>query len=348
MQVINARNAQEALPLALRLLDQKGILRDSRNGPVRVIPEPVTVVYSHPMERVIFWPERDANPFFHLAESLWMIAGCNDVEFPARYAKQIAEYSDDGELLHGAYGYRWRNHFGIDQLSWIAKKLKGNPDDRRCVLAIWDARADLMRAGKDLPCNTIATLSRNHEGALDLTVFQRSGDAIWGVLGANVVHMSFMQEYVAMMIGCPVGTYHQVVSNFHAYVKVFDGLKSIGPDRMNYIRNPYVDKRVSVASMGTDLLRADRAIGDLLHSAYHDLNRKSLSSEPFFQIASAMMHAHQAWRLGLDEERYITALRILSEQPQDNDWIVAGTEWLQRRHDKWKQRFILTGDQEVK
>ena len=69
MKVLQVRNVHEALPRALQLLDREGIRRESRNGPVIQGP-PVATVYMHPWERVLFWPERDANPFFHLYESL--------------------------------------------------------------------------------------------------------------------------------------------------------------------------------------------------------------------------------------------------------------------------------------
>jgi hypothetical protein len=275
-----------------------------------------------------------------------MLAGRNDVDFPARYAKQIATYSDDGEILYGAYGYRWRSHFGVDQLVHIAENLRKNPEDRRCVLAMWDARIDLTRQnGKDLPCNTIATLSRNANGALDLTVFQRSGDIIWGVLGANCVHMSLMQEYVALMIGCPVGSYHQIVNNFHAYVDVFYTLHSIRPDRVNYIDNPYADGRVVASRMDCSSREADEYIEQVLHNADYEFDRRPHGANLFFNTTDALLRAHQAWRLGANGDRYLIPLDILSQFDQKSDWIVAGTDWIQRRYDRWKQRFILTGDE---
>ena len=119
MKVIHARNAHEALHKGLQYMAVHGIARESRNGPVLVAPVPVVTVYQRPTERVVFWPERDANPWLHLMEALWMIGGRQDVAFPAYFAKQMLEYSDDGKLLHGAYGFRWRHHFGFDQLDDI-------------------------------------------------------------------------------------------------------------------------------------------------------------------------------------------------------------------------------------
>lgn len=107
MHVLHVRNVNAALQRGVHLIFNEGVRRDSRNGPVKVIPEPVTTVYRKPLERVLFAAERDANPFFHFFEALWMLAGRSDVHFPARFAGNIVNYSDDGDTLHGAYGRRW-------------------------------------------------------------------------------------------------------------------------------------------------------------------------------------------------------------------------------------------------
>ena len=79
MHVINARNVNSAYPQALHYIAIAGDRVASRNGPVLRAPEPVSTVYAKPWERVLFDPQRDANPFFHLFESLWMLDGRNDV-----------------------------------------------------------------------------------------------------------------------------------------------------------------------------------------------------------------------------------------------------------------------------
>ena len=68
MQVIEVRNVHDALLRGLELLEVHGITRDSRNGPVRESECPVTTVYHRPQERVLFWEQRDGNPFFHFME----------------------------------------------------------------------------------------------------------------------------------------------------------------------------------------------------------------------------------------------------------------------------------------
>jgi thymidylate synthase len=216
------------LPLALDRLFKGGVRRESRNGPVLQLPGPTILCYERPMERVIFWPERDANPFFHLMEALWMLEGRRDVEPMAYYASRMKDYSDDGKVFNGAYGHRWRKHFGIDQLPFIISRLRKNPDDRRQVLGMWDPMHDCYdQQTVDLPCNTHIYFARNETGALDMTVCNRSNDLVWGALGANVVHMSFLQEHVANGIGCAVGKYYQFTNNLHGYLATAEPLRCL-------------------------------------------------------------------------------------------------------------------------
>ena len=132
----------------------------------------------------------------------------------------FSEFSDDGETLHDAYGYRWRRAFNQDQLEKIALRLKRNSDDRRCVLQMWDVYQDLDREGKAIPCNLSATFQIDREGRLDMNIFNRSNDIIWGAYGANAVHFSMLMEYMAHWIGVPMGYMRQFSMNWHAYTAI--------------------------------------------------------------------------------------------------------------------------------
>ncbi len=237
-------NVNHALSDGIEWLLLAGLEEPSRNGPVIVSPEPVMTTYLHPEERVLFSPMRDANPFFHLMESLWMLSGSDEIEFPVRFNKNFAQFSDDGETQHGAYGYRWRRHFGYDQLPVIIEELQNNPETRRCVLQMWDAGQwsveidgynprlvgydDLhyaMTPGtKDAPCNTHIYFDARG-GKVNMTVLCRSNDIYWGAYGANAVHFSMLQEYVAAMAGYDVGLYRQFSNNFHVYTELYPNLK---------------------------------------------------------------------------------------------------------------------------
>lgn len=355
MKVLEVRNVQEALPAGLDYLRREGVERDSRNGPVLVAPGPVTTVFREPRERVIFWPERDANPFFHLAESLWMLAGRDDVAYPAQFVKRMRDFSDDGKIFHGAYGFRWRNHFllevedppagaagysSIDQIESIILMLTRNPDDRRCVLQMWDATVDLGRKGKDIPCNTQAYFSRGGDGELNMTVCCRSNDMIWGAYGANAVHFSYLQEYIAAGIGCEVGRYWQMSNNYHAYADLFEKLEPLAdraPDpfrtKEDFFYDVVADPMTPFPLVSTPLKQWRQDLAMFLDEGVVIGLR-----DPFFRrVATPMLLAHRAYQENTGEERYEKALEILG-QCQALDWKAAGKQWVTRRYEKWKER----------
>ncbi len=254
MHVIHVKNVHEALPAGVHHLQNYGVREESRPGKVLVAPTPVMTVYDSPLERVMFWKERDANPFFHLMESLWMLAGRNDVEWIVRFNSNMKQFSDDGVIFHGAYGHRWREHFiadlGVDQLEYVVRLLTANPKTRRAVIQMWDAPVDLYvnERPKDIPCNTHIYLQARTEGlvyVLDMTVCCRSNDMIWGAYGANAVHFSILQEYLAAKLGLLVGKMYQLSNNFHAYVDVFEKVAILDSETRNPYRkmdhNPYFD-----------------------------------------------------------------------------------------------------------
>ena len=113
MKVINARNVNDALLLGIDLFndDTNYRVQESRNGTTYEALEPVTTVYSNPCERVCLLKARDANPFFHYIESLWMLAGRKDLKPLTYFVKSMEDFSDDGETLWGAYGWRWKSYF---------------------------------------------------------------------------------------------------------------------------------------------------------------------------------------------------------------------------------------------
>jgi hypothetical protein len=70
MKVIEVRNVNQALQEGLEYLYAEGATEQSRAGSVLVSPCPVATVYARPEQRVLFSAARDANPVFHLMESL--------------------------------------------------------------------------------------------------------------------------------------------------------------------------------------------------------------------------------------------------------------------------------------
>ena len=140
MKTIHARNVNEALVLGIQALAESGKAYPSRNGDMIEYPGPVTTTYLRPTERVLFEPLRDANPFLHFFESLWMLAGRDDVAYLTQFVKRFKEFSDDGKTFNGAYGHRWRSWFqgrtpGRPVRSGHAGILHASAHCRRCNLS---------------------------------------------------------------------------------------------------------------------------------------------------------------------------------------------------------------------
>ena len=234
MIVLAGTNVNDLYTQGITLIQENGKPDKSRAGDVLVMPCPVMSVYEKPMERVLFDQRRDANPFFHLFEGLWMLSGSNDVDPLTHYVKDFSRFAEDDGVIHGAYGYRWRTEFGFNQLDVIVQKLRTNPQDRQAVLQMWDCSMcdDLTLDWKDRPCNTHCYF-RARDGELDMTIMCRSNDIIWGAYGANAVHFSMLLEYMAGRIGIRVGKMYQFSNNYHAYVNM---LEKVGTPKD---RSPY-------------------------------------------------------------------------------------------------------------
>lgn len=326
MHVIYAFNPDDALARGVLLLKAHGTREDSRVGPVLVADAPVATVYGQPRNRVSFSPVRDANPFFHLAEALWMLAGRNDSAFLEYFVPRFKEFSDDGRTLNGAYGFRWRDHFGYDQLEAIARELIKNPGTRRAVLSMWDGHEDFDSAvggSKDVPCNTHAYFRRRGD-ALDMTVLCRSNDIVWGAYGANVVHFSFLLEFMAATVGARVGTYTQVSNNYHAYIDRVDTARLFAADFDDIAVGPFAAGAPLIglgAPAGGEFL--DR-VADFLQNPSADLPAQA----PFFlrEVASPMLQAHAMHK----DDATLGAISLLQDSFA-NPWLTAGIAWLRRR-----------------
>lgn len=321
MLTIAASHVDYALLTGLNLLYTQGRKRASRNGDVLVHDMPVTTYYSDPLQRVSLWDARDANPFFHLHEALWMLGGRNDVASLSEFVQRMAIFSDDGYVLRGAYGHRWRNHWGFDQLLPIMERLAADPTDRRCVLGMWDPIHDLNIPTKDTPCNLTVHFQRNHEGKLDMTVFCRSNDIVWGAYGANAVHFSMLQEYMAAGIDCPVGGYWQVSNNYHAYCDVVEPLFEARSQKglLKNLEPPHPMVSVDLATWQTDL------------EAYLQASPDSYAwTESYFpNVVVPMRECYFAHKAGSRDQALAWASMVVCP-----NWRQAAQRWLQRRYTK--------------
>lgn len=347
MHEILARNVNDAWQQAIALLSAGGVQRDSRFGPVLEFPEPVVTRYQRPWERVLFDPIRDANPFLHFFEGLWMLAGREDVAYVKQFSTNIGQFSDNGTTFHGAYGRRWRDWFQqpkeedagggirhgwlepIDQLKDIIGMLRANPDDRRAVLQMWDAPNDFNKTGKDFPCNTHIYF-KVRKNRLYMTVCNRSNDIVWGCYGANAVHMSMLHQYVAEMCGFEMGPYHQMSDSWHGYLNTFAKYRDYGAAYPMWADH-YVDRVATVRRMVHSPEAFDAEVKRFVDGTEPDKEIRFLIGwvNSFFPMVALPLY--YAWRHYKERNR-VAAMESVS-MCDDSGWRIGCTEWLERR--KW-------------
>jgi hypothetical protein len=335
MSAILARNVNSAWPQGVRLLKYGGHRRQSRNGAVVEYPSPVTTTYECPWERALFDPARDANPFFHLFEGLWILAGRNDVEWPAQFAGRLREYSDDGKTFHGAYGHRLRRSRIGDQLAQAERLLKDDPDTRRVVLSLWDAEKDLSHDGKDVPCNTQLYV-KAYRGRLRMTVCNRSNDIVWGLYGANAVQWSMVQEYLAEKAGLKCGTLTTLSDSFHAYESNEVWKFYMSGQAEPSIACPYEAGLVAAYPLMDAPKTFDAELERFLNDPLDELadmfpDRAPYRNSFFWVVAQPM---YRAWKAHKDTKTGLQTLEEGSDATQTGraiDWIEAARAWLSRR-----------------
>lgn len=338
------------------------INRPSRNGPVMMIDAPVMITYTHPRERVLFNQARDANPFFHLYEALWMLAGRNDVASLSYYTSKMAQFSDDGKTFNGAYGNRWRHVFPahangmtdslhVDQLDVIVNHLKADPNSRRAVLQMWNVEDDLLKIGsnsghpvidleaasKDVCCNLNVMFSIREVNTgpgqygdefrkyLDMTVTNRSNDMILGMLGANFVHFTFLQEYMAARLGVEVGRYTQMTNNLHVYESNWK------PDEwlVDVMTHKYDDTmlRLSMIPLIKDPIQFDKELPLIVDKKWEEAPIQGEWQEPFFAIVVDPML--RAFYMHKNNDK-VAALSWCNKIAA-YDWRIAATNWIKKR-----------------
>lgn len=301
------------------------------------ITEPVVTTYTHPEECVLMDPVRDANPFFHLYEALWILSGHKDVARLAHYVPSMAQFSDDGTNFGGAYGYRLRNPV-FDQLQETIKLLRRDPDSRRAVLSIgWMTDWNGVSKTKDQPCNTTAYV-KLRDGRLYLTVCNRSNDAVWGCYGTNAVQFSYLLQYLAAHLECKVGSYVQFSDSLHVYLDGESGKtwQRCANSKPSMIHQTYTYRsRVLYAlPLVDDPVRFDEEL-KIFTSREDGMPADYSYGEPFLKwVALPMCVAYDLHKENRTDEACTLLLRFLndtSKNANDEAWKIAGYNWMKRR-----------------
>jgi len=238
-----------------------GIPRNVAGNVCWEFPEPVCFKIMIPSSRWIVIRERKWNAYLAYAESLWIASGRNDLEMIGHYLKRMVDFSDDGKTLRGAYGPRIRaynnnvadysintlassvletENLTVDQLRFVIKCFEEDTNTRKAVIQLGDPIKDCFDSShekketKDFPCTrTLHFMKDANSNRLNLMVHMRSNDLLWGASGIDIFNFTFMQDYVARIIGLELGCYYHIVDNFHYYDSFRPKIEAISKTELN-------------------------------------------------------------------------------------------------------------------
>lgn len=153
-----------------------------------------------------------------VAEQVWFISGARKpADFLRKYTKIWDLFTNPGDVVTVAYGYRWRKHFGRDQLGLLVKLLEKDPSSRHGVVVTWDPTSDGLGGvtKKNVPCPYTFTVGIIG-GRLHLHNIVRSNDMVLGC-PADVAGFALLQMVLAERLGVKPGIYTHTISNAHIY-----------------------------------------------------------------------------------------------------------------------------------
>ncbi len=275
-------NLNHALIGMSKVLLKEGVSRKTRGFDCIEMPHPVLICIKDPSDRYVNIPERKWNKILPFAESLWLALGLNNLDsLPGRYVKNLYNFSDDGQHWRAGYGPRIRAFSGVmtdyaigepeyrniwsgvsgvvDQLKFVIDSFKRDINTRQAVISISDPAKDCfeengcLKVTKDQNCTRSLHFQVNTEGEMDMIVDMRSNDLLWGFSAVNVFNFSLMQEYVANIVGVPVGKYYHKADNLHFYKNFIEKIEKFSVknevDYVGFGKFQYKDKIESLEQL---------------------------------------------------------------------------------------------------
>ena len=152
-------------------------------------------------------------------ELLWFLDGDTNIKYLNDNNVRIwDEWADaDGDLgpVYGKQWRRWETADGrvIDQMAWLVKEIKRNPDSRRLVVNAWNVgEIDKMALS---PCHCLFQFYVS-EGKLSCQLYQRSADTFLGV-PFNIASYALLTMMVAQVCDLEVGEFVHTFGDVHLY-----------------------------------------------------------------------------------------------------------------------------------
>lgn len=201
-----------------------------------------------------------------VAEQIWFLMGSRKpAEFLERFTKIWSDFTNINGVVSTAYGYRWRHHFGRDQLRLLIELLEEEPSSRHGVVIAWDPGDDGLhssRKKKNVPCPFSFT-ANIIGGKLNLHSILRSNDMMLGC-PFDVAGFALLQRILAARLGVGVGVYSHSISNAHIYDVHYEAAAEI-------LARPGQDREIELEARKDWFDRAEAGDETLVDEVVHQL-----------------------------------------------------------------------------
>jgi thymidylate synthase len=153
-----------------------------------------------------------------LAEILWILQGTTDPAWINKYTSIWELWTEDDGTIPTAYGYRWRNAFGRDQLDLAMKALQKDRSSRQVNVFAWHPGVDgngMPNQPKNIPCVLGFTVNII-DGKLNMSVYLRSSDVIVG-LPYDYMCYAFLMYFMSISLDVEPGSLCLNLAHAHYY-----------------------------------------------------------------------------------------------------------------------------------
>lgn len=157
-------------------------------------------------------------------ELLWFLSGDTNIRYLKENGVRIwDEWADEKGNLGPVYGHQWRSwpgHGGetIDQISWLTREIRENPNSRRLIVSAWNV-ADVDKMALP-PCHCLFQFYVA-DGKLSCQLYQRSADVFLGV-PFNIASYALLTIMVAQVSGLQPGDFVHTLGDAHLYSNHFE------------------------------------------------------------------------------------------------------------------------------
>jgi len=205
---------------------------------------------ANPRARLIHNEARRWSLPLAVGKFLWHLAGRNDLSFISHYAPRWADFAVDGVIPSSCYGFKIFRPLtsGPSQWAVVSDLLRSDPYTRRVVICLYEPTEDLLPNAVDVSCASILPFLVR-EGRLNLTVYMRSNDSIWG-LPYDCFVFTMLQELLSAELGCSLGEYVHFAASLHVYERHYSLVRRVlGAPESNNLPMPNMPHEVMPKSL---------------------------------------------------------------------------------------------------